>query len=251
MKKFFAAAVPGLLLVLVGCNCICSSRCENADSIVAKIQKAVNVSGQELPTSSVMVYDSGIGDKNKSRVTVKLKSPNKIRLEINQGNALIVSAFNGHKGWEYITGKKLRELKGRELRELKFQAAYLAPNLKFKKLFEKIELAGSAEAAGIKCWKLICTPKARYKAQPVELFVDKNNYLVVKSFEKLYQSGETVEINTYFGDYKDEDGIMVPQLMISEIAGRQLLESKLVSVSWNPNIADSEFDMPKALTSAE
>ena len=252
MKRILLTAACGLLLAGVGCNSICGGSCKSADSIVAEMEKAVNVSHKStLPSSAVIVYDSGIGDKNKSLVTLKLKAHDKIRLEIKRQNSIMVSAFNGQKGWEYITGKKLRELQGNELAELKYQAAYLAPNVKLKKLFSNIELAGSAEAAGIKCWKLICTPHARFESQPVEIFVNKDNFLIVKSVEKIDKDKKVIEITTYFGDYEDKDGIMVPQLMVSQINGTQLLESKLVSVKWDAYLADSEFDMPKALTASK
>jgi hypothetical protein len=252
MKRILLTAACGLLLAAVGCNSICGESCKNADSIVTEMEKAVNVSNKStLPSSAIIIYDSGIGDKNKSQVTLKLKAHNKIRLEIKRKDSIMVSAFNGKKGWEYITGKKLRVLQGNELAELKYQAAYLAPNVKLKKLFSTIKLAGSAEAAGIKCWKLICTPRACFESQPVELFVDKEKFLVVKSIEKIDKEKKIIEITTYFGDYEDKDGIMVPQLMISQINGTQLLESKLVSVKWDAYLADSEFDMPKALTSAK
>ena len=252
MKRILLTAACGLLLADVGCNNICGGPCQNADSIVAEMEKAVNVSyNSTLPSSAVIVYDSGIGDKNKSRVTLKLKAHDKIRLEVKRKDSIMVSAFNGQKGWEYITGSKLRELQGNELDELKFQAAYLAPNVKLNKLFSDIKLAGSAEAAGIKCWKLICTPRASFASQPIDIFVDKEKFLIVKSIEKIDKDKKVIDITTYFGDYEDKDGLMVPQLMISQINGHQLLESKLVSVKWDAYLADSEFDIPKALTSVK
>ncbi|MCK4983756.1 MAG: outer membrane lipoprotein-sorting protein [Victivallaceae bacterium] len=253
MKKLLLMTAVATLFVSAGCNCPCgfSGKKEKAESIVAKMQKAVDVSGkQNKTTSAVIVYDSHLGKKKNSRITLKLKKSGKIRLEVRRENSLMIRACNGKVGWEYITGKGLRFLKAAELNELKFQAAYLAPNVKFDKLFPNIKLDGSKEAAGVDCWKLVCTPDAKFKLAPVIMLVDKNNYLVIKTIEEYKKAGKVIKIATYFGDYEDYDGIMTPFMMVSQVDGK-LLESKLVSVKWNAKIADIEFATPKTLSKAK
>ena len=253
MKKLLLMSAVAILFVSAGCNCPCGlfTKKENAESIVAKMQKAVDVSGkQDKITSALIIYDSHLGEKKNSRITLKLKEKGKIRLKVSRENSIMIRACNGKTGWEYVTGKGLRILKAQELKELKFQAAYLSPNVNFNKLFPKIELDGTQKAAGSECWKLICTPEAKFQTSSVIMFVDKKTYMVVKTIEKLKKAKKVVNISTYFGDYEELDGVMTPFMMVSQLDG-QIMESKLVSAKWNAKIADSEFNVPKTLSKAK
>ena len=146
--------------------------------------------------------------------------------------------------------KGLRILKAKESRELKFLAVYLAPNVKYTQLFSKVDLAGEGKAAGIQCWKLTCTPLAKFKTKPITIFVSKDSYLVIKTIEKLEVEKEMMDVSTFFGNYKNVGGIMTSKLMISHI-GDQIMESKLVSAEWNVKLSDAEFDKPKTLSKAK
>ena len=108
----------------------------------------------------------------------------------------------------------------------------------------------SAKSAGVECWKLVCTPKIKYNTAPVILFVDKENYMVIKTIETIKKAGDLIEIVTYFGDYEEHNGIMTPFMMVSQI-GDQIMESKLISAEWNVNIADSEFNTPRTLSKSK
>ena len=108
MKKILPMTAALLLLTVVGCQCPCGlfSKKENVESIVAKMQKAIDVSGkQDKITSAVLVYDSGLGDKKKSKITLKIKEPRKIRLEVRNKNSVIIKAYNGKTAWEYVSQK--------------------------------------------------------------------------------------------------------------------------------------------------
>lgn len=254
MKKLQIMAAALLLLAAAGCKCpwcCCCCKKETAESIVAKMEKAIDVAGQkDKITSAVLVYDSGIGDKNRSRVTLKLKAQGRIRLEVKLKDSLMVKACDGDIAWEYTTAEGLSRLTGDELNDLRFQASYLSPDVNYAKLFAKIELKGQAELAGKKCWELLCTPRPEFKLKPVITFVDKENYFVLKTVENYLENGQEVEMTTYFGEYKDVDGIMVPRLMVFQ-RNEQILETELVSAEWNVEMSDSDFAMPVKLSTAK
>ncbi|MFA7184903.1 MAG: hypothetical protein WC082_08420 [Victivallales bacterium] len=253
MKKLQIMTAVLVLFALAGCRCpwCCCGKKETAESIVAKMEQAVDVSKQKNKiTSAVLIYDSGIGDRNRSRVTLKLKAPGKIRLEAAMKDTLMVKAFNGKIAWEYTNAKGLVKLGGKELNDLRFQASYLSPGVNYRKLFSKIELKGKAEVAGEKCWELVCTPRPEFKLKPVITFVNRKNYFVVKTVENFIENGQDVEMITYFGEYKDIDGFMVPGMMVFQRNDR-ILETELVSAEWNVELPDFDFDMPVKLGAAK
>ncbi|MDD5698465.1 MAG: outer membrane lipoprotein-sorting protein [Victivallaceae bacterium] len=253
MKKLQIMTAVLILLAVAGCRCPwcrCGKK-ETAESIVAKMEKAVDVSNRKHKiTSARFVYDSGLGDKNRSRVTLKLKAKDQIRLEINLKNSIMVKAYNGNIAWQYTTAKGLSRLNDEELNALRFQASYLTPDLNYNKLFSKLELKGEKEAAGQKCWELVCSPRPEFRQKPVITFVDKKNYFVVKTVENYIEGKKEVEMTTYFGKYENIDGIMVPRLMIFQ-KHDQILETELVSAEWNVELPDSDFDMPRKFSAAK
>ena len=252
MKKLLLMTAMAILFLSAGCNCPCGlfAKKENAESIFAKVQKAIDVEGkQDSFKSALIVYDTHLGEKNNSKITIKVKKKGKIRIEVRRKNKLLIKACDGQKGWEYYTGKGLRALDAKEIRELKLEAAYLAPSIRIDKLFTDVKLAGTEKVHGVENWKLICSPRADLAASTVTMFVDKKTYLISKTIE-VHPKSKGEDVTTYYGDYEDYNGIVLPFMMVAQVGG-QILEFKLISTEWNAEIDDSEFAMPRTLSKAK
>jgi len=252
MKKLLLMTAAATLFVSAGCKCPCGifSKKENSESIFAKMQKAVDVSGkQETLKSALIVYDTHLGKKDKSQITLKVKEKAKIRLEVRSGQSVFIRACSGKKGWEYSTGKGLRMLSAKEIRELKIEASYLSPTIKFDKLFASVKLDGSQKVDGVDNWKLICYPQAKFKMSSITMFVDKKTYLVSKTIEA-NSKNPNEDITTYYGDYEEYNGMVLPFMMVAQVGGR-ILEFKLISTEWNAEIDDSEFAVPRTLSKSK
>ena len=252
MKKLLLMTAAAILFLSAGCNCPCGlfTQKENAESIFANVQKAIDVSGkQESYKSALIVYNTHLGEKANSKITIKVKEKGKVRIEVRRKNKLLIKACDGKKGWEYYTGKGLRTLKAKEVRELKLEAAYLAPSIRFDKLFSDVKLDGTQKINGVENWKLICSPRANLATSTVTMFVDKKTYLISKTIE-VHPKKKNENVTTYYGDYEDYNGIVLPFMMVAQVGGR-ILEFKLISAEWNAKIADSEFAMPRTLSKAK
>ncbi len=248
MRKLLLLTAAVTLFLSAGCNCPCGlfTKKENADDVFANMQKAIDVSGkQKTIKSALIVYDTHLGKKEQSKITLKVKDKIGIRLEIRSGKSLAVRACSDKKGWEYTTAKGLRMLNAKEIRELKLEASYLSPNIKFDRLFASAKLDGSQKINGVDNWKLICYPYAKFKLSSITMFVDKKTYLVSKSIEA-NSKNQDEDIITYYGDYEEYNGIVMPFMMVAQV-GSRILEFKLISADWNAEIADSEFAVPEAL----
>ena len=246
MRKLLLMTAAVTLFLSAGCNCPWFKQKEDADSIFAKMQKAIDVSDkQKTIKSAVIVYDTHLGKKEQSKITLKVKDKTGIRLEIRSGKSLVVRACNAKGGWEYATGKGLRMLNSKEIRELKIEASYLSPTIKFDRLFASAKLEGSEKIEGVDNWKLICYPYDKYKISSITMFVDKKTYLVTKTIEA-NSKNEEEDITTYYGNYVEYHGIVMPFMMVAQL-GERIVEFKLISAEWNAEIANSEFAVPEAL----
>jgi hypothetical protein len=69
--------------------------------------------------------------------------------------------------------------------------------------------------------------------------------LVTKTIEA-NSKNEEEDITTYYGNYVEYHGIVMPFMMVAQL-GERIVEFKLISAEWNAEIANSEFAVPESL----
>ena len=244
-KQYAVAGVVSLSLLGTGCVSVGP---ESAEDILAKIARSTDPDGVMKCVKSEVVTANLVTRKGEEgHVVVKLKMPDMIRIEVRSAEETYIVAYNGKKAWEYGTKSGYHELRGKELEDVRFQAAfYVAPSTNFKDIFSKVVLKGVEEVNGFGCHILVAQPLPVYGIPPITLYVDKETYMVVKSVVTHNTRGGPVVSTTYFNSYEDVDGVMMPMNIISEAAG-DLMELNNESVAWNEEIDQSYFDPPREL----
>ncbi len=218
-----------------------------SEEIMAKIQKAADPDGKSKTVFSAEIkaklkmFDGAEGNLN-----VIVKKPDLIRIQVQSGDSLMLRAYNGKTAWELSGKAPLRNLAPEELDSLRFQAYNILPDSNFDELFSKMEPQGSAEIAGGKCYKVLCTPKEQFKSSPLTLYVDQKTFFVLKSEQKQKIRDQETEMATSFEDYENCDGIMMPMIIVSEADGK-IREVSIESVEWNPELDESIFNPPAKL----
>ncbi|MCP3966292.1 MAG: hypothetical protein GY750_09075 [Lentisphaerae bacterium] len=244
MRRIILLAAISSCLFVFGCKTTESK--STADTVIDKMQTSLDPQGK-LDQMSCAVYQYKVrsGTQN-AAMTMYLKAPDKIKFVTKFDDRVFVKSFNGKDGWEYYNKTGLRKLAGCELNEIKFQGAMLSPNVRLQKLFKNIKLDGKAESAGQECWKMVCYPLAKFKSQPVTLFIATQTGFLVELIEKHDTCSEVIDIKTFLGDYKDFDGVKVPTKLISQVNG-SLVESTLIDVKWGNMLTDDDFTPPQPL----
>ncbi len=95
----------------------------------------------------------------------------------------------------------------------------------------------------MECFKV----KLEKKDGDVEFHYFDNEYYVVIMFESFMTEGpmKGQEIKTYFSDYQEVDGFMIPHYMESKMGGMSLQKITFEQFELNKDIADTEFAFPK------
>lgn len=232
------------ILVIAGCQ---STTQEDVDGILAKMKKATDPKGTAGKiTTQVVTSDVKTAGGKPSNLVVKIKFPDKIRIEADTAEGIFVKACNGSKGWEFSTKSGLREITGRELAGLKFQAEYLSVKKTFREIFSSIVLDGEEIVNEKPCFKLVCTPIPEFCSEPVIAYIEKNSYHVLKTEEIHNTQAGTLSINRFFHNYRNTGGINFPTTVISLVEER-IIEVNVKSVEWDKAVHDSEFNMPEHL----
>lgn len=215
------------------------------DKIIAKMDKATDPEGisKTIKTSVQKVLIEIPANKINMIVTVTEKFPNKSKTVSEIPSILTMTRiFDGNSAWEHsgITG--LREITGKELSSIKFQAQMKDSNKNMRDLFSKIEVADGLEKVGdFDCYKFTCTPNKEYEAEPVIMFIDNKEFLMRKM--KFTANSQMGAINTesIFSDYKLMNKLMVAKLTTMKQAGATTV-IQVLDITNNVPIDDSEFD---------
>ncbi|MEW6731747.1 MAG: hypothetical protein AB1489_10500 [Acidobacteriota bacterium] len=177
-------------------------------------------------------------------LTLQFKRPNNARLEIVVQGKTIVQAYDGDTGWAIVpfTGSSDPEkMSEDDLKEIQEQADFDGPLIDYKAKGHTVELVGKEDLEGTSVYKLKVTLKTgdvRY------LFIDAENYLELKTTSKQKRQGTEFEVDSYLGDYKEVNGILIPHAIENKTQGRVISQFTLEKIETNVAIEDTIFKMP-------
>lgn len=217
----------------------------SVDDLVAKNVQAMGgmeklKSHNTMRITAKMTMDQGI----EAPVTITEKRPNDIRLEFSLQGLTAVQAYNGTTGWQIMPfeGKKDAEPMGEDdLKDIKEQADFDGPLVDYKQKGNKVEYIGKEPVEGSDAYKLKLTLA---DGTVKNVYLDADTYLEVKEESKRTIRGTEVDTETTLGDYKDEDGIMMPHSMQEGAKGHPPQTITVQKVEWNIPVDDSAFAMP-------
>ncbi len=243
MRKL-AVFFVSLLIIgsFTGCTWI---KCQpDVNEIIIRVKKKNDPGDKAKNIKSAIFKYSCVNDNEKSRITILLKRPGKIKIISRTGSEFWECAFDGKRAWEYSNTKGLNFLKEAKSNEIRLQAFLLSPSIDIKKVFKNIKIDGSAKIGGEDCWKLLCQPADTFKSQAIIVFVTKKTNLIVKAIEEHDEDdGEVIQVVTLFKEYKMFQGFLLPVKTITEIDG-DVTESTLVDIILDDEIPDSVFAAP-------
>ena len=242
MSRPLLAFFAGLLALLAGC----ATTSTNITKILDKMDKAYTPAMKPGSLKTEIATGTFQQDKRIGQLTMKLKAPDKIRMQLVTPKKTIIKGYDGKTAWEFTSDKGVRIVKGEELDEARLQARLLSPSMKMRKLCSSIKLDGTEQVIGKTCWKLVCQPVAELRSQPITLYVDTKTCLIIKMVEIIDTETGTGEVKTYLGDYRNAGGVMCP-MAIHTFNGNTLTEIKFKSIKWNKPIDDLDFAPPQSL----
>ena len=242
LLMFFALLLIGVSFT--GCAWLnCQS---DVDEIVAKVKKKNDPQNKAKTINTAVFKYTCVNDAEKSKITILLKRPGKIKIMSRTGKEFWECAFDGKKAWEYTNSGGVRFLTDAESNEVRLQAFLLSPSIDIKKVFKSIKIDGSTKIGGQDCWKLICQPKEGFKSQAITVFVTKKTSLIIKVIEKQDTVDAVIEVVTSFKKYKMFKDFLLPTKTFTKVDD-DITESTLVGIELNQKIPDSVFAAPNAL----
>ena len=175
-------------------------------------------------------------------MTMKLKRPNKFRMEMEMQGQKMIQTYDGTTAWMVATwlGPQPQELSGAELKQAMEQANFDGELYNYAQKGFEAALAGKVNIEGTPMFHIILTDN---DGTEKNYYIDSVDFLVKKIKARIEAQGQTVEVEQNFSSYKSFDGIMMPtRIEARNPAGVAVVNFN--NVSFNVPLDDKIFQKP-------
>ncbi|RMG54473.1 MAG: hypothetical protein D6723_04985 [Acidobacteria bacterium] len=173
-------------------------------------------------------------------IRIYAKAPNKLLvIQTVEGIGQLQQGYDGRVAWSRDPFQGLREMDGVELANFKREATFNA-ELKWRELYEKVELIGTEKVGDRQAYVIRLTPRL---GRPITQYYDKETFLLLRQ-DSVYEGPQgTIPGQEYFSDYREVSGVKVPFRVIQKSSLGEAVMS-LTDIEPNVEIDDARFAKP-------
>lgn len=137
---------------------------------------------------------------------MKMKRPNKFRLEIEMQGQKMIQAYDGEKGWMIAPwlSPDPQDLSGDQLKQAMDQAYLEGELYNFKEKGHTADFIGKVNLEGKEAYKIKLTTN---DGSVKDYFIDVETYLIVMIKAKLSAMGQEIEVEQKMSEYKNFNGV--------------------------------------------
>lgn len=218
-----------------------SASAQTLDEILNKHFKAV---GQEkLVAAESFIIKAKLSQMGMEfPMEMKIKKPNKFRVEMEMQGQKLIQAYDGNKGWMIapMLSPEPQELVGDQLKQAISQADMEGELYEYKRKGSSAEFIGKVNVDGSEAYRIKLVDKDKNSKY---YFIDAETYLVKKVKAKIEAMGQTVDVETRMKDYREIDGIKMAMVVESDSPmGTVVITMEEIEI--NGEISDAIFIQP-------
>ncbi len=244
MKKIFAFLVTVFLFSFLFASP--ASQSQTAKDVLTRMieaqggWKTLEAIKDTTMTGTVEIVQMGMN----ASMTMYMKEPNKMRIDIEVMGMVITQGFDGETAWMINPQTQQAEpMPENYAREIKRQALGNDALLHPEKYGITYEFKGTEKIDGKDYLVLEQTMSDGHK---MTHYLDSATYLTYKSRgTTINQAGVEVMGETVFSDYRKVDGAVVAHTLTTSQDGQEYMRLTVTKVTFNSNLEDSLFTMPK------
>ncbi|MBI3951065.1 MAG: DUF620 domain-containing protein [Acidobacteria bacterium] len=183
-----------------------------------------------------------VGQGITGTIEIYAKAPNKLLLvQSITGIGEVKQGTDGQVVWSQDPFQGIRELEGVELANFKRRATFNA-DLKWRELYEKVELVGTEKVEDRDTYVIRLTPSV---GKPITRSYDAQTFLLLREASVYEGAQGTMPGEEYPSDYRDVNGVKVAFQSRAKLPVGEVLV-KLTEVKTNVEIDDAKFAKPAA-----
>jgi hypothetical protein len=183
------------------------------------------------------------GANIKGTLIIYQAEPDNMATDVDlEGIGKTLQGTDGKVVWEIspLTGDRL--LSGEE-KEIKLLQAVFNEELNWKKHYTKVETTGVEDVDKKPAYKVVLTPKV---GKPVTQYYDKASHLLVKYVGTEKSPQGEIDVESYPGDYKKVDGILIAHKVTQKILTQEIVIA-MSEIKQNVSLPPDAFKVPDAV----
>jgi len=186
------------------------------------------------------------GGQMEAPMTLRLKRPSSMRMEMEFQGQNVVQAYDGETAWminPFTGGAEAQKMSDDEAEGVKENADMEGTLVDYKAKGHKIELLGREDLSGKPAYKLNVTKK---NGKTETIYIDAASFLEVKTVAMRKMMGNDMEMETFTSDYRPVSGVLMPYSIDSKSEGNSVMTVTLEKIEANVPVEDALFKMPAA-----
>ena len=246
MFKPFAAAILSLPVLWV-----LPMHAQDDLTLDQVIQKHTDAQGgadklKALTTVKATGNASLMGGQIEAPITMVMKRPNSMRMEMTVQGQSFVQAFDGTTSWTinpFMGSPEPQKSSEEDAATAREDSDFIdGPLFDYKSKGNTVELLGKEDVDGSPAYKIKVTKKSGNVSY---IYLDAKTFLDIRSTGKRKQMGQELDIETNTGNYKAVNGVMMPFSLEQKNAGKTIIQFTISKYEVNVPADDAQFHMPE------
>jgi hypothetical protein len=166
-----------------------------------------------------------------------------VRSDVQAMGQSVINSYKDGKGWKinpFAGVTTITDMTPEELIDFKSQSMIANQLMDYKARGHKVELQGQEDVEGAKTYKIKLTNKDDNKV--TTYFISVTNNTIVKSVSTRQLQGQDIEIETFYSDIKDFNGLKFPMVRTQKMQGQVFQKIKIATIEFNLPIDEKIFD---------
>lgn len=219
-----------------------------AQTVDEILEQHFTATGQEkqLATNTFMTKGKIMQMQFEIPFTSYHKRPMKFRSEAEFQGMKMSSAFDGTVGWSInpmMGSSDPQPMTEEQIDQMKVQADYDGLFYNYKEKGYTVELVGKENVDDIETYVLKLT---KPNGDVITSYIDAENYVLLKTKSKIKVQGVDTEAETFYSNYNFVNGILAAHSIETKMNGQTVMNMVLDEITYDVEIPDSMFEMPKA-----
>lgn len=216
-----------------------------ADQIVQRHIEALGGADKLNAIQTLVVTGkASILGQTEAPLTIQIKRPNLMRLEITYQGKKVVQAFDGETAWTInpLVDSEPKPSSEEDTRAAQESSDFIGGNLvDYKSKGNTVELVDTEDVDGIAVYKLRITKKSG----SVEYdYLDAKSFLPIKTQGKRTQFGQEILYESKIANYKPVVGVLMPFSLTQLVNGKLAMEITIEKMDANVPVDEAVFKMP-------
>ena len=195
-----------------------------------------------LPRRSYKTTGTVTTQGNDLSITIQVINGKAMRSDVEVMGQSITTVYDNGKGWTinpFSGSSDATDITGSQLTDLKSQSSLASNLIDYKNRGYQVESDGQEDVEGVKCFKLKL--KNKDDGKTTTYYISTTDYILVKVVGTREIQGEEVEIETYYSDLKDFNGIKYFMSRIQKMNGQVLSEFHVDKFEVNVPVDEAIF----------